>query len=217
MIWKRALPGPRVITIISPNAPSLMFLSQLPKDHPLAQLNAVSPTTLFVNSELRKVASEDYNVAFKHQLSKPIYFDSARDKLFFAEFTTNRCFISCTAGLRSKEGLNSDAIVRNVFLGVMHFEDHGSISQYFLTAFKNIERVTRGSGEYFKWNLSPDQYKEALFKVWNDHGILHERTTTNGLEVSELEYSEMLDIASRGITGKHKSNEMTRNLKIELK
>ncbi|CZT49710.1 uncharacterized protein RSE6_10592 [Rhynchosporium secalis] len=106
IVWKAALPGPRVITILPralahpvetyehplprsplvhlqvstrPGVRELLVPGQTPR---LARSNAVSPVLLFVNGESRKVALARYEIAFKTQISSPIYFNFAHDIIY---------------------------------------------------------------------------------------------------------------------------------------
>ena len=206
MVWKFALPGPRIITV-------KRCIRQLAKNdwanadcghQKVARSNAISPALLYANRESRTVALASYKPSFGSQLFKPAYFDFAHDSLFFPMASTDlESFLVHEEDILGQHTPLSDvACVQKVILGVERFTDP-MINTRRLNHFKSLSSLvlTRDPHDLFEIGRF---YETALKDCWAQckstcgHG-----KALNGkdVEVTTLSLNEVRQLAGRGIYG----------------
>jgi len=79
IIWKRAIPAPRVIEFNDTGETRVFGRDPFPGSVPVISVDAKTPAILHVCRESRKVGLQFYKLGFNLELEKPIYFDFDRD------------------------------------------------------------------------------------------------------------------------------------------
>ncbi|KAG4434830.1 hypothetical protein IFR05_009701 [Cadophora sp. M221] len=184
MIWKQALPGPRVIAITNSTVHPQTFAETLKPQPDRPKSNAVLPTLLHVNSESREITLKIYKLAFEHQLLKPIYIDSCHDTLFFDD-----CEI-----LKAVSFPNED----NAF---MSDAASGLASPGCLLLFNNVETIAIATDDRSsKVQISSERYNKVFCDTWSKNTSLG-RPAEAALTISCMKRDDMVEAALRGASG----------------
>ncbi|KAH6720203.1 hypothetical protein BKA61DRAFT_708432 [Leptodontidium sp. MPI-SDFR-AT-0119] len=187
MLWKFALPGPRMIRIL----PSVRFIVQENgkcvlnpewRQMQMAGSKAASPVILRVNHEARETGLSTYKLAFKGRLSKPIYFDFAQDSLFFANEEVSNSFVWMSLSNSSAVDREYSRVdmgsVRHIVVGVDDTPDiliHRQALYWLLPLVRLFPGLQvmglAGDNETLKRNgvTTPDAITDKCKRDWAEH------------------------------------------------
>ncbi|KAH6720208.1 hypothetical protein BKA61DRAFT_569890 [Leptodontidium sp. MPI-SDFR-AT-0119] len=204
MVWKEALPGPRMIGFLakgsdesSATITGKTFQRPAPSD----------PVILFVNHESRSVSLSTYQLAFHHRLPKPVYFNFSEDSVFFPNV---RGLLAFTLGYLKaakrlqmvKEVFAENQAMKKIIVGcrtgLIWNPSLEIIRTLVCTQFKTLSSLILGAGDINHTSGGPsltntskmylDKYKALLAK----YNVDYPRREVSESEVTVMESAELL-------------------------